>query len=136
MGKCIIIPLIVFSIVTGTASMSASAGKLAGFAMGYYILTTVLAIINGIITAVIFKPGSNLNKGAVTTIKAITTKKTVVDGLLDIVRNCFPPNIVEAAIDQAVSTRVNNNTAVKVTMTGGQNTLGLIVFSIVFGFYL
>ena len=157
MLKCIIIPLIVFSITTGVASMAESGGKLSGYAIVYYLSTTVLAIINGIIFSLIIKPGKgNFKVEDVNTSREITQRKGVADGLLDIIRNCFPPNIIEAAIDQASSYRkypagcseVNGTmvftstgapcgaTGVGVQFGGSQNTLGLITFCIVFGFYL
>lgn len=159
MLKCIIIPLIIFSITTGVASMAESGGKLSGYAIGYYLTTTILAIINGIIFSLIIKPGRSdtFDANLIQTSKEITERKGVADGLLDIIRNCFPPNIIEAAVDQARTYRkypstcleingtmytdntasaVCGSTGVGVIYGGSQNTLGLITFCIVFGFYL
>ena len=41
MLKSIIIPLIVFSITTGVASMAESGGKLSLYAVAYYLTTTI-----------------------------------------------------------------------------------------------
>lgn len=160
MLKCVIIPIIVFSITTGVASMAETGGKLIGWAVAYYLTTTILAIINGIIFAVIIKPGKrNTNiKNDVITINTVTAKKTVVDGLLDIIRNCFPPNIIEATIDQTSTFRNYPSSCVAdsqgtywtdatfttscaasgvgKTVGGSQNTLGLITFCCIFGYYL
>merc|ERR1711981_858354 len=57
MLKCIIIPLIIFSITTGVASMAENSTKLSGYAVAYYLITTIIAIINGIIFSVIIRPG-------------------------------------------------------------------------------
>lgn len=159
MLKSIIIPLIVFSITTGVASMAESGGKLSLYAVAYYLTTTILAIINGIVFSLIIKPGRRVNPtdNKITVTRSITQRKGVADGLLDIVRNCFPPNIIEATIDQASTNRVFPDscvevngtlytdvsaatmceaTGIKVTFGGSQNTLGLIVFCMVFGYYL
>merc|ERR1711981_555864 len=57
MLKCIIIPLIIFSITTGVASMAENSTVLSGYAVAYYLITTIVAIINGIIFSVIIRPG-------------------------------------------------------------------------------
>lgn len=134
MLKCIIIPLIVFSIITGVASMAATQTKLTGWTMTYYLGTTFLAIVNGIIFSVIIKPGKNEN--ITVPFDPNSRTKTVVDGLLDIIRNCFPRNIIEATIDQAVSSRNAANDGVNISYEGSQNTLGLIMFCSIFGYYL
>ena len=58
MLKCIIVPLIIFSILTGVASLAGSSGKLSIYAVIYYLTTTIIAIIIGIIVSVAIKPGS------------------------------------------------------------------------------
>lgn len=143
MLKCIIIPLITLSITTGVASMSETRTKMMGWAVGYYLLTTILAIINGIIFAVIVKPGQRQTTAirTNTTYNVNAREQSVADGLLDIVRNCFPPNIVHAMIQQATSARTGLATdpggqRVSITYGGSQNTLGLIVFCCFFGYYL
>ena len=66
--------------------------------------------------------------------------KGVADGLLDIVRNCFPRNVVEATFNQASTYRLENPntnvTAIVVEYGGSQNVLGLIVFCSTLGFFL
>lgn len=138
MLKCIIVPLIIFSILTGVASLAGSSGKLSLYAVIYYLTTTVIAIIIGIVTSVAIKPGSNVDRGAVASGDAPSQRKAVVDGLLDIIRNCFPNNIVEATFDQASTARVYNNGSVSIDVSygGSQNVLGLIVFCSMFGYYL
>merc|ERR1711970_1019264 len=96
--------------------MAENSTRLSGYAVAYYLITTILAIINGIIFTLIIKPGSitGSSKGDfVANVKVNqaksdfgeNNKKSVADGLLDIIRNCFPPNIVEAMIDQTTTYR-------------------------------
>jgi len=140
MLKCIIVPLIIFSILTGVASLAGSSGKLSIYAVIYYLTTTIIAIIIGIIVSVAIKPGSNVDRDEVASGAAVTQRKSVVDGLLDIVRNCFPDNIIEATFDQASTARYNTtpdgDIKIRVSYGGSQNVLGLIVFCSMFGYYL
>ena len=48
--KMVVLPLIIFSIISGVASLdSKTTGKLGGYAVAYYGVTTILAVIIGII---------------------------------------------------------------------------------------
>ena len=48
--KMVVLPLIIFSIISGIASLdSKTTGKIGGYAVAYYAVTTVLAAILGII---------------------------------------------------------------------------------------
>ena len=146
--------MITFSIITGVASLAESAGNLSFYAICYYICTTIVAIVLGIVMSVSIKPGSNVetpeNNNAV---QNVDETKHVVDGLLDIIRNCFPKNLVKATIDQAFTQRVTDfdtgEQTVKVTMSGtydpitnetprdaSPNILGLIIFCSLFGYHL
>jgi len=143
MLKSIIVPLITFSIITGVASLAESGGKLSLYAVIYYLSTTVIAIILGIVMSVLIKPG----KGVPDEFKtddafenANVKPKGVADGLLDIIRNCFPRNVVEATFNQASTYRLENPstnvTSIVVEYGGSQNVLGLIVFCSTLGFFL
>ena len=161
MLKAIIVPLIIFSIITGVASLAGNAGNLSLYAITYYMTTTILAIILGIVVSVIIKPGSNVNQDDISkTNFSQDSTKSVVDGLLDIVRNCFPANLIKSTFDQAFSQRIipmdsetgeefPEKTYVKVSMSGtynpvtnpnprseSPNVLGLIVFCSLFGYFL
>ena len=59
MLKMMIVPLIVSSLITSLASLdSAMSGKLGYRAVLYYLLTTIIAVILGIIMVTTIKPGS------------------------------------------------------------------------------
>ena len=48
--KMVVLPLIIFSIISGIASLdSKTTGKLGGYAVAYYGVTTLMAVIIGII---------------------------------------------------------------------------------------
>ena len=139
MLKCIIIPIITLSIMTGVADLAGASGRLSGYAMLYYLCTTVISIILGIVMSVIVKPGKGLNTG----IKESKAPQTVADGLLDIIRNLIPPNVVAAMLEQSSTMRTADNSNVDVNWSLGtkngapsQNVLGLILIFSCFGYFL
>jgi len=60
--KLIAIPLVLFSIVTGVASLSDARklGRMGGRTIGMYLLTTAVAVSIGLLLANLFKPGERL----------------------------------------------------------------------------
>ncbi|XP_046584537.1 excitatory amino acid transporter 1-like [Haliotis rubra] len=100
MLKCLILPLIVSSLITGMAVLDKSvSGKLGGAAVVYYLTTTLLAVVLGIILVLSIQPGF---KGGNTVIQRTGTAKISqpIESLLDLIRNCFPSNIVTATFER------------------------------------
>ena len=97
MLKCLILPLIFSSLVFAIGNIDAQlSGKIALRAMTYYMCTTVVAIIIGIILVSSVQPG---RRGQVEDVggSPISGKKlTTIDTILDLIRNMFPSNIFEA----------------------------------------
>ncbi|MCI4385507.1 hypothetical protein PGIGA_G00051280 [Pangasianodon gigas] len=145
--KMIIIPLVVCSLVSGAASIDPKAlGKLGGWAMLFFLVTTLISSAVGVIMALIIQPGSSQGAKPKMTFSDETVPETkeVMDSFLDLVRNIFPSNLVAAAFQsyatgyKFVKTNMNstNITLEKVpvgTDVDGMNILGLIVFAMVFG---
>uniref|UniRef100_A0A8C8JKP4 Amino acid transporter n=1 Tax=Oncorhynchus tshawytscha TaxID=74940 RepID=A0A8C8JKP4_ONCTS len=123
--KMIIIPLVVCSLVSGAASIDPKAlGKLGGWAMLFFLVTTLIASAIGVIMAFIISPGSNTgSKPILLDDGELPPTKEVVDSFLDLIRNIFPSNLVSAAF-QSVPFGTDQD---------GMNILGLVVFAIVFG---
>ncbi|XP_041452896.1 excitatory amino acid transporter-like [Lytechinus variegatus] len=98
--KMLILPLIVSSLITGLTGLDArSSGKLGGRALLYYFCTTCIAVIIGIILVVAIRPGrENIKKnlGDGNQVKELTT----LDAFLDLLRNFFPTNLVQACFQQ------------------------------------
>jgi len=139
MLKCIIIPLIIPSLIVAVGSLDLKlSGKIGARGVVYYMSTTICAVILGIILVTTIQPGS----GAEPVEKQTKERNiTTEDTLMDLVRNLFPPNIIQAATKQASTELIypNNDSWVKrdwefqTVMKDNTNILGLVVFSLVFG---
>ncbi|KAF1392534.1 hypothetical protein PFLUV_G00029020 [Perca fluviatilis] len=137
MLKMLILPLVVSSLVTGLAGLDAkSSGRLGTRAMVYYMSTTVIAAVLGVILVLLIHPGNpklkaNLGHGKK------NDEVSSVDAFFDLIRNLFPENLVQACFQQiqTVMTKVpvpTNRTKAPPQFTikrslqfkGGMNVLG------------
>ncbi|PAA70161.1 hypothetical protein BOX15_Mlig005305g2 [Macrostomum lignano] len=151
MLKMLIIPLIVSSLISGLSSLDAkSSGKMGSCALLYYFSTTIAAVILGIILVVIIHPGDPEIKRKGTGEK-ITARRmpSTLDSFLDLFRNMFPENLIEACFRQTATETVDKNVSYvnettnetlwsmeessQLTMLWSTNVLGLVSFSIFFG---
>nr|CAH8864696.1 unnamed protein product [Trichobilharzia regenti] len=131
MLKMLIIPLIVSSLVSGLAGLDPkSSGKIGSYALIYYVVTTMLAVILGIGLVLCIHPGDTSIKEEIGEGTIAERRPETLDSLLDLLRNLFPENIVQATLQQQQSVYV---TVVKRPNT---NVLGLVSFSIIFGIIL
>ena len=96
--KMVIVPLVLTSIVSGVASVGgAGLGRLFGKTLGYYLLTSFLAVLTGLVLVNLVKPGAGADLGGAETrqLPDLTVVTSPVDLILDVV----PANIVEAAAE-------------------------------------
>ncbi|MCG8462156.1 MAG: dicarboxylate/amino acid:cation symporter [Holophagales bacterium] len=97
--RMIIVPLVLTSIVTGVASVGGgrTLGRLFGKTLGYYVLTSALAAITGLLVVNLIKPGegADLVSAESQKIPELATPGSPVELLLDIV----PTNVVAAAAE-------------------------------------
>ncbi|XP_034294091.1 neutral amino acid transporter B(0) [Pantherophis guttatus] len=163
--KMIILPLVVCSLVAGAASLDpAVLGRLGGWAMLFFLLTTLLASSIGVGMAFAIQPGAGAADPSLAKYgdqDGVPGRKEVVDSFLDLVRNIFPSNLVTAAfrsyatvyeedkkqnntglvsVAEFMNETESTNKAVLMEPVGkeveGMNILGLVVFAIVFGIAL
>ncbi|EEB15083.1 Excitatory amino acid transporter, putative [Pediculus humanus corporis] len=155
--KLIILPLVVSSLISCSASLNAKLnGKIAVKTLSYFVLTSFFNSCLGIILALLIHPGNQESK---TTLELEKDKKiiNVLDNFLDIGRNMFPDNIFQAFFQQTHTVYVpvkplnkndtlNNNTdfdntnsesSFKMMRTlhprDGSNNIGIIISCLVFG---
>ena len=111
--RMIIVPLVLTSIVSGVASVGSgrALGRLFSKTMGYYMLSSALAILAGLLVVNIIRPGvdANMVDADSATLPNLEAPSSPVDVLLDIV----PENVIRAAAEP--------------------NMLGLIFFCILLG---
>lgn len=86
--KMIILPLVVCSLVAGAASLDPSAlGKLGGWAMLFFLVTTLLASSIGVTLAFIVKPGDGASPPKNLELNDdVPQSKDVADSFLDLIR--------------------------------------------------
>merc|ERR1719216_630321 len=151
MLKALILPLVVPSLITAVGSLDMSlSGKVGGRAVGYYMGTTVLAVVTGIILVTTIHPGVvGQEKG---TSKVESRNVTTPDTLMDLIRQMFPPNLIQATMQQYWTSLIypaggfQNETgkpfrdpadlstwAFKGEWSNGSNILGLVFFAIILG---
>jgi Na+/H+-dicarboxylate symporter len=111
--RMIIVPLIFTSIVSGVASVGGgrSLGRLFGKTMGYYVISSGLAILAGLFAVNLIRPGVGAQIAAAERVELpeLATPSSPIDLLFDIV----PENVLAAAAES--------------------NMLSLIFFSILLG---
>ncbi|TSM28191.1 Excitatory amino acid transporter 1 [Bagarius yarrelli] len=157
MLQMLVLPLLVSSLVTGMAALdSRASGKMGMRAVVYYMTTTFIAVFIGIIMVLIIHPGKG-SKDEFTQQQKIE-QVSPADAFLDLIRNMFPPNLVQACTQQFKTQYGKRVVHVKVIVnesifnltnatqeiaheeiipisgtTNGVNALGLVVFSMCFG---
>uniref|UniRef100_A0A3Q1FEB5 Amino acid transporter n=1 Tax=Acanthochromis polyacanthus TaxID=80966 RepID=A0A3Q1FEB5_9TELE len=155
MLKMLILPLIISSLITGLAGLDArSSGRMGSRAMVYYMSTTVIAAILGVILVLGIHPGNPKLRGGQSTSAPKNQEVSSLDAFLDLIRNLFPENLVQACFQQVASTSVPHPQHSFITLLfhlspnqtepllvnrkkleykWGMNVLGLIGFFITFG---
>ncbi|XP_072298821.1 solute carrier family 1 member 9 [Eucyclogobius newberryi] len=149
MLKMLILPLIISSLITGLAGLDArSSGRMGSRAMIYYMSTTVIAAVLGVILVLSIHPGNPKlrrgNSGATSSVPR-SPEVSSLDAFLDLIRNLFPENLVQSCFQQVqtvlkiVPVTVSNQSEPllvgkkKLEYKWGMNVLGLIGFFITFG---
>lgn len=85
--KMIIIPLVVCSLVSGAASIDPKAlGKLGGWAMLFFLVTTLIASAIGVVMAFIIKPGAVTVTKPPSLDEEVPASKEIIDSFLDLIR--------------------------------------------------
>ncbi|XP_054914343.1 excitatory amino acid transporter 1-like [Poeciliopsis prolifica] len=140
-----VLPLVVSSLIAGISNVDRKDfGKIGLRTFVYYLVTTVIAAFTGIFLAVLIKPG----KSPRSTSESSPTKKQAVqsvDAFLDLIRNMFPSNLVEACFRKYLTVNLSSNSSGATNIStntptagtsDGINVVGLLVFSVAFGLIL
>jgi Na+/H+-dicarboxylate symporter len=113
--KMVIVPLVLASIVSGVANVGGAdnLGRLGVKTLGYYLFTSLLAILTGLLFVNIIRPGLGVDLHLAQAVDGLDTAK---NSFGDTLRNIVPTNVVEA-------------------MSRGE-MLSIIFFSVLFGFFI
>uniref|UniRef100_A0A8C2K7U2 Amino acid transporter n=1 Tax=Cyprinus carpio TaxID=7962 RepID=A0A8C2K7U2_CYPCA len=133
MLQMLVLPLIVSSLVTGISSLDSKAsGKMGIRAIVYYMVTTFIAVFIGIVMVIIIRPGKGSRDSPVASSGSIEPVQAA-DAFLDLIRNMFPPNLVEACFKQFKTlykkTVLTKNVTIMVNGTDNFNSTDLIQVS-------
>ncbi|XP_016091280.1 excitatory amino acid transporter 4 [Sinocyclocheilus grahami] len=133
MLQMLVLPLIVSSLVTGISSLDSKAsGKMGIRAIVYYMVTTFIAVFIGIVMVIIIRPGKGSRDSPVASSGSIEPVQAA-DAFLDLIRNMFPPNLVEACFKQYKTLYkkivLTKNVTIMVNATDNFNSTDLIQVS-------
>ncbi|XP_063057487.1 solute carrier family 1 member 7b isoform X1 [Engraulis encrasicolus] len=99
MLKMLILPLVVSSLMSGLAALEPKCSSRLGLiTVSYYLWTTFLAVVVGIVMVLIIHPGGMAAKDD--TEDSGKPIMSSADALLDLIRNMFPANLVQATFQQ------------------------------------
>ncbi|CAB4067282.1 SLC1A2 [Lepeophtheirus salmonis] len=135
--KLMILPLIIASLITGSASLNAKInGIVALRTIVYFITTSLISALIGLILVLIIHPGNSETKNLLGDGTTKEQKLDIMDNFLDLGRNLLPDNIFKASFQTSHTSYIGvNGTDVqrKVAYREGTNTLGIIFFCLTFG---
>lgn len=100
--KLLIAPIIFLTLVSGIAAMSdlKAVGKIGGIALIYFFITTVAALVIGMVVANLIHPGSGMNIDPATldvaSVKAYVGNVKHVEGISAFLMNIVPSSFVGA----------------------------------------
>jgi solute carrier family 1 (neuronal/epithelial high affinity glutamate transporter), member 1 len=114
--QALAVPLVMVSVLLAVANLGAtrSMGRALGVTIAYFLLSTLLAVITGMLLVGAIQPGREFPMATASLPEHAAT--STAEALSGVVKNMFPSNLFAAA-------------------TGG-NILGLIIFSALFGVVL
>ncbi|KAL3226544.1 hypothetical protein MRX96_024884 [Rhipicephalus microplus] len=132
MLECLVMPVVASSIVAGLGSVDIMlAGQIGLLAMVYFVLATGLASAIGIGVALVLGPQNE---------PCWQRQYIQVDGFLDLLRNLFPDNYIEACIRYTYTkmppqneTGMVDDEVIHVVMDSRANILGLLSMSVMLG---
>nr|WP_321289939.1 dicarboxylate/amino acid:cation symporter [uncultured Sunxiuqinia sp.] len=113
--KMLIIPLILSSLISGITNIGTgkNLGRLGLKTMGYYVMTSILAIVTGLFFVNLFKPGVGADLNFQETVEGLVEKQR---SFRDILIEIIPQNIFQAFNES--------------------DMLSIIFFAVLFGFFI
>jgi Na+/H+-dicarboxylate symporter len=122
--RLLVIPLVVSSIILGISSLGEEIGRMGGNTFAYYLGSSLVAVTIGVLCVNLIEPGiyqgaalgTQLALPAETSTALAKVQDKSLGDVLSLFTSMVPPNLASAAVEG--------------------NMLGLIVFSLLYGFFL
>lgn len=97
--KMMIIPLILAAVISGVAALGdiRKLGRTGGITLVYYLITTAIAVLIGLVMVNLIQPGVGLNIEAAGLSESIAAKQDI--GVSDILLSMVSPNLVASAAE-------------------------------------
>merc|ERR1719394_1163406 len=134
--KLMILPLIIASLITGSASLNAKMnGMVALRTIVYFLVTSLISALIGLALVLIVHPGNPETKDQLGEGKTANRTVDIVDNFMDLGRNLFPDNLFLASFKTAHTKYEGEGVEAEPTIAyrSGTNTLGIIFFCLTFG---
>uniref|UniRef100_A0A0N4ZAX4 Amino acid transporter n=1 Tax=Parastrongyloides trichosuri TaxID=131310 RepID=A0A0N4ZAX4_PARTI len=145
--KLMILPLIFSSLISALAQMNAKdSGQMGLITVLYYLTTTALATVTGIILVLVIHPGDPTIKDDIKVTGVTHASVNPLDTFLDLIRNMLPENILQATFQRTQTIYKKPKTFMNITgsfvspnrqrvieYVPGMNIMGIIVFCTAFG---
>ncbi|XP_025079693.1 LOW QUALITY PROTEIN: excitatory amino acid transporter-like [Pomacea canaliculata] len=124
--KMMILPLIVCTVITGTASLDPKAnGKISAVAFAYIVSTNVIACAVAIFLCLVIKPG--VGQLSVSANTAEQEPMETQDIFADLLRNIFPDNMMEATFRKSQTMYRKNSEVVERNTTNGTSIVSSLI---------
>jgi len=135
--KLMILPLVIASLVTGSASLNAKmSGWIAIKTIAYFLVTSLISACIGLFLVLAIHPGNGNIKDMLGNGDTEAKKTGIVDTFLDLGRNLVPDNLFKAAFQSAFTEYDPVNDSNSVQYRNSTNMLGIIFFCLAFGVVL
>lgn len=136
--KLMILPLVIASLVLGSASLNAKMnGMIALRTIIYFLTTSLLSACVGLVLVLAIHPGNPDTKVLLGSGTTEGKKISLTDNFLDLGRNLIPDNLFQASFQTAATKYKNGTSEVdfikELSYRSGTNTLGIIFFCLLFG---
>nr|VFK21443.1 MAG: Na+/H+-dicarboxylate symporter [Candidatus Kentron sp. LPFa]VFK34790.1 MAG: Na+/H+-dicarboxylate symporter [Candidatus Kentron sp. LPFa] len=97
--KMMILPLIIAAVISGVASMGdvRKLGRVGGITLGYYVMTTGIAVFIGLVMVNLIQPGVGLDISGGVMPEGVSEKKDI--GITDIILSLVSPNLIASAVE-------------------------------------
>jgi len=135
--KLMILPLVIASLVTGSASLNAKmSGMIAFRTILYFLITSLISACVGLALVLAVHPGDSSLKESLGEGDTEAKRTSILDTFLDLGRNLVPDNLFRSAFQSATTQHDPETNTNSLQYRNSTNMLGIIFFCMAFGVVL